>query len=126
MGNPRADWCFKTEPSRPQRPRAHYPRGKVIGGCSAINGMIYMRGQAADYDHWRQLGNPGWGWDDVLPYFIKSEHREGPADTRRTRQRRRMAGRAPALALEDPRRVPRTPPASTAIPPVDDLQHRRQ
>jgi choline dehydrogenase len=52
----------------------------VIGGCSAINGMIYMRGQAADYDHWRQLGNPGWGWDDVLPYFIKSEHREGAAD----------------------------------------------
>jgi choline dehydrogenase len=50
-----------------------YPRGKVLGGCTAINGMIYMRGQAADYDHWRQLGNVGWGWDDVLPYFRKSE-----------------------------------------------------
>jgi choline dehydrogenase len=52
-------------------------RGKVIGGSSAINGMIYMRGQAADYDHWRQLGNAGWGWDDVLPYFIKSEDHDG-------------------------------------------------
>jgi choline dehydrogenase len=80
MGNPRADWCFKTEPEPGLNGRAlNYPRGKVIGGCSAINGMIYMRGQAADYDHWRQLGNPGWGWDDVLPYFIKSEHREGQA-----------------------------------------------
>jgi choline dehydrogenase len=78
MGNPRADWCFKTEPEAGLNGRAlNYPRGKVIGGCSAINGMIYMRGQAADYDHWRQLGNVGWGWDDVLPYFIKSEHREG-------------------------------------------------
>ncbi|MDX8455336.1 GMC family oxidoreductase N-terminal domain-containing protein [Mesorhizobium sp. VK9D] len=44
-----------------------------MGGCSSINGMIYIRGQAADYDHWRQLGNPGWGWDDVLPLFRKSE-----------------------------------------------------
>jgi choline dehydrogenase len=81
MGNPRADWCFKTEPEAGLNGRAlNYPRGKVIGGCSAINGMIYMRGQAADYDHWRQLGNPGWGWDDVLPFFIKSEHREGSPD----------------------------------------------
>jgi choline dehydrogenase len=80
MGNPRADWCYKTEPEEGLNGRAlNYPRGKVIGGCSAINGMIYMRGQAADYDHWRQLGNPGWGWDDVLPHFIKSEHREGAA-----------------------------------------------
>jgi choline dehydrogenase len=81
MGNPRADWCYKTEPEAGLNGRSlNYPRGRVIGGCSAINGMIYMRGQAADYDHWRQLGNPGWGWDDVLPYFVKSEHREGPAD----------------------------------------------
>jgi choline dehydrogenase len=56
----------------------NYPRGKVLGGCSAINGMIYMRAQAADYDHWRQLGNPGWSWNDVLPYFLRSEdHYEG-------------------------------------------------
>ena len=74
MGNPRTDWGFRTvaEPGLNGRSLA-YPRGKVMGGCSSINGMIYMRGQAADYDHWRQLGNPGWGWDDVLPLFKKSE-----------------------------------------------------
>jgi choline dehydrogenase-like flavoprotein len=76
MGNPRADWCYSTEPVPGLNGRAlGYPRGKVIGGSSAINGMIYMRGQAADYDHWRQLGNIGWAWDDVLPLFRRSEHR---------------------------------------------------
>ena len=78
MGNPRADWCYRTEPVPGLNGRSlGYPRGKVIGGSSAINGMIYMRGQAADYDHWRQLGNPGWGWDDVLPHFLRSERRAG-------------------------------------------------
>lgn len=74
MNNPRTDWCFKTEPTEGLNGRAlAYPRGKVLGGCSAINGMIYIRGQARDYDQWRQMGNSGWGWDDVLPYFIRSE-----------------------------------------------------
>jgi len=75
MGNPRTDWGYSTvrEPGLNGRSLA-YPRGKVMGGCSSINGMIYMRGQAADYDHWRQLGNPGWGWDDVLPLFVRSEN----------------------------------------------------
>ena len=74
MGNPRADWCFKTaaEPGLNGR-SLDYPRGKVLGGCSSINGMIYMRGQARDYDLWRQMGNPGWAWDDVLPYFKKHQ-----------------------------------------------------
>ncbi|MEZ5908991.1 MAG: GMC family oxidoreductase N-terminal domain-containing protein [Hyphomicrobiaceae bacterium] len=74
FGNPRVDWGFKTaeEPGLNGR-SLNYPRGKVLGGCSAINGMIYMRGQARDYDQWRQLGNTGWGWDDVLPYFMKHE-----------------------------------------------------
>jgi choline dehydrogenase len=73
-GNPRVDWCFKTEVEPGLGNRAlGYPRGKVLGGCTAINGMIYMRGQAADYDHWRQLGLTGWAWDDVLPFFRRSE-----------------------------------------------------
>ncbi|MBS8274548.1 choline dehydrogenase [Thalassospira tepidiphila] len=78
MGNPRTDWMMKTitEAGLNGRQLA-YPRGKVLGGCSSINGMIYMRGQAADYDGWAQMGNTGWGWDDVLPYFVRSEDRPG-------------------------------------------------
>ncbi len=80
IGNPRADWCFKTEPEAGLNGRVlSYPRGKTIGGSSAINAMINMRGQAADYDHWRQLGLPGWGWDDVAPLFKGHEdHFLGP------------------------------------------------
>ena len=74
IGNPRSDWMFKTEAEPGLNGRSlNYPRGKVIGGSSAINAMVYMRGQAGDYDHWRQLGLPGWSWDDVLPYFKKHE-----------------------------------------------------
>jgi len=74
MSNPRTDWMMRTaeEPGLNGR-TLPYPRGKLLGGCSSINGMIYMRGQAADYDGWRQAGNEGWGWDDVLPWFLKSE-----------------------------------------------------
>tara|TARA_Y100001934_G_scaffold279236_1_gene382438 strand:- start:21 stop:1640 length:1620 start_codon:yes stop_codon:yes gene_type:complete len=74
MNNPRTDWCFKTEAEPELNGRIlDYPRGKVLGGCSAINGMLYIRGQTNDYDQWRQMGNMGWGWKDVLPYFLKSE-----------------------------------------------------
>jgi len=74
VGNPRSDWMFKTEPEEGLNGRSiNYPRGKVIGGSSSINAMIYMRGQAADYDHWRQLGLKGWSWDDVLPFFKRHE-----------------------------------------------------
>ncbi|WP_408588079.1 GMC family oxidoreductase [Novosphingobium sp.] len=70
IGNPRADWMFETEAEPGLNGRSlKYPRGKVIGGCSAINAMISMRGQAADYDHWRQLGLDGWGWREVAPVF---------------------------------------------------------
>ena len=82
IGNPRSDWMFKTEPEKGLNGRSlNYPRGKVIGGSSAINAMIYMRGQAADYDHWRQLGLAGWGWNDVLPFFRRHEdHFLGASD----------------------------------------------
>jgi choline dehydrogenase-like flavoprotein len=74
IGNPRSDWMFKTEPEAGLNGRSlAYPRGKVIGGSSAINAMISMRGQAADYDHWRQLGLSGWSWDNVLPAFKRLE-----------------------------------------------------
>jgi choline dehydrogenase-like flavoprotein len=82
IGNPRSDWMFKTEPEQGLNGRSlNYPRGKVIGGSSAINAMIYMRGQAADYDHWRQLGLTGWSWSDVLPYFKRhQDHFLGASD----------------------------------------------
>ncbi|MEM9330425.1 MAG: choline dehydrogenase [Pseudomonadota bacterium] len=74
MGNPNTDWCYKTEPDPGLNGRSiPWPRGKVLGGSSSINGLLYVRGQAADYDGWRQLGNTGWGWDDVLPFFKKAE-----------------------------------------------------
>lgn len=85
IGNPRTDWMMKTAPEAGLNGRSlTYPRGKVLGGCTSVNGMIYMRGQAVDYDIWRQLGNPGWGWEDVLPYFLKSEdHHAGDSEMHR-------------------------------------------
>ncbi len=74
MGNPGTDWCYRTEPDPGLNGRSiMWPRGKVLGGSSSINGLLYVRGQPQDYDHWRQLGNVGWGWDDVLPLFKRSE-----------------------------------------------------
>lgn len=74
IGNPRTDWGFRTQVEAGLNGRSLiYPRGRVLGGCSSINGMIYMRGQAADYDQWRQMGCAGWGWDDVLPLFTRQE-----------------------------------------------------
>ena len=81
IGNPRTDWMMKTEAEAGLNGRSLvYPRGRILGGCSSINGMIYMRGQSRDYDHWRQLGNTGWGWDDVLSYFMRSEDNAAGAD----------------------------------------------
>ena len=77
IGNPRFDWRFLTEPDPSRNGRVDvWPRGKVLGGSSSINGMVYLRGQRDDYDHWAQLGNRGWSFDDVLPYFRKSERSE--------------------------------------------------
>ncbi len=80
IGNPRTDWCYQTQPDPGINNRSlGYPRGRVLGGSSAINGMIYMRGQAADYDGWAALGNTGWSWADVLPYFKQVEDYHGGA-----------------------------------------------
>jgi len=81
IGNPRTDWCFETEPESGLNGRSiGYARGKVLGGCSSINAMIYMRGQKSDYDHWAELGNRGWGWSDVLPIFRRSEDYQHGSD----------------------------------------------
>ena len=77
----RFDWTFFTEPQQHLGGRRmHWPRGKVLGGTSSINYMIYMRGHRDNYDQWRDLGNPGWGYDDVLPYFKLSENNVRGAD----------------------------------------------
>ncbi len=81
IANPRTDWCYNTEPDPGLNGRSiGYARGKCLGGCSSINAMIYMRGQASDYDHWASLGNRGWGWEDVLPIFKQSEDYQHGAD----------------------------------------------
>jgi len=94
MGNPRTDWCYETEPDPGLGGRSiKWPRGKVLGGSSSINGLLYVRGQAEDYDGWRQLGNDGWGWDDVLPLFRRAEAYSGGEDE--------IRGRDGPLAVSD-------------------------
>jgi len=96
IGNPRTDWCFKTDPDPGLNGRTlGYARGRVLGGCSSINAMIYMRGQKADYDHWAALGNPGWSWEEVLPVFKASEDYFGGADE--------FHGAGGELRVEEPR-----------------------
>ena len=81
MNNPAVDWCYETEPDPGLAGRSiKWPRGKVLGGSSSLNGLLYVRGQPEDYDRWRQMGNVGWAWDDVAPLFRRSEDREGGAD----------------------------------------------
>ena len=77
MHDPKLDWCYLTEPDPGIANRQlQWPRGKVLGGSSSLNGLLYVRGQREDYDRWVSLGNPGWGYADVLPYFMKSEDQE--------------------------------------------------
>ncbi|HQT76320.1 MAG TPA: choline dehydrogenase [Rhodopila sp.] len=82
FADPSVNWCYEAEadPGIGNR-RIFWPRGKVLGGSSSINGMVYIRGQKEDFDHWRQLGNAGWSFDDVLPYFRRAEHQTRGADT---------------------------------------------
>jgi choline dehydrogenase len=96
IANPRTDWCYKTEPDEHLAGRSiHYARGRVLGGCSSINAMIYMRGQKEDWDHWASLGNRGWSWDEVLPVFRSLEDYErGAVDD---------YGAGGEVRIEDPR-----------------------
>ncbi|WP_112322901.1 GMC family oxidoreductase [Oceanibium sediminis] len=81
MHNPSVDWCYRTEPDPGLNGRQlDWPRGKVLGGSSSLNGLLYVRGQPQDYDRWAQMGNSGWGWDEVLPLFKRSERQERGAD----------------------------------------------
>ena len=86
IDDPAVNWCYKSEPDEGSGGRRiDVPRGKMMGGSSSINGMVYMRGQAQDYDHWAQLGNRGWSYQDVLPIFRRMERYEGGADKFRGR-----------------------------------------
>jgi choline dehydrogenase len=79
LKDPKVNWLYPTEPDPGTGDRVHiWPRGKVLGGSSSINGLLYIRGQHRDYDGWRQLGCEGWGWDDVKAYFLRAEHQERP------------------------------------------------
>lgn len=118
--HPRADWRYRTEPEPGLDGRVlKYPRGRVLGGTSSINGMVYIRGHALDYDNWRQLGNVGWSWQDVLPYFMRSEDQvRGPSPTH---------GVGGELGVDDLRAswevldVFRKAAVETGIPPTDDF-----
>lgn len=120
IGNPRADWMFETaEEAGLGGRRLAYPRGKVIGGCSAINAMIYMRGQAADYDGWRQLGLSGWSWDDVLPYFLRHEdHADASGDHHSSGGEWRVERPRVRWAILD---AIRAAGAAAGIAPIDDF-----
>ncbi|MEO0637705.1 MAG: GMC family oxidoreductase N-terminal domain-containing protein [Pseudomonadota bacterium] len=114
MGNPKTDWRYHTEPDPGINGRSiAWPRGRVLGGSSSINGLLYVRGQKEDFEGWRQLGNAGWGWEDVLPFFKRSENwedasgpedelrgGEGPLSVSRTRLRREIVDRWIDAAVE--------------------------
>ncbi len=125
MHNPATDWCYVTHPDPGiAGRRLQWPRGKVLGGSSSLNGLLYVRGQREDYDRWRELGNVGWGFEDVLPYFKKSEDQEngadeyhgvgGPLKVSNLRLRREIAERFIAAAEE------------TGIPPNPDYNGASQ
>jgi choline dehydrogenase len=105
LKDPKVNWLYATEPDPGTGDRVHvWPRGKVLGGSSSINGLLYIRGQDADYDNWRQLGCEGWAWDDVLPYFLRSQHQERDAGA--------LHGKGGPLNVSD---VTTTHPVSDAV-----------
>ncbi len=123
--NPRVNWMYESEPEAQLGGRRLYqPRGKVLGGTSSINGMVYMRGNAADYDEWRQRGCTGWDWDSVLPYFKQAEHQErganafhgvgGPLHVSDQPRRSELADRVVAAAIQ------------AGLPAIEDFNDGRQ
>jgi choline dehydrogenase len=123
--NPHVNWMYESEPEAQLGGRRLYqPRGKVLGGTSSINGMVYMRGNAADYDEWRQRGCAGWDWDSVLPYFKKAEHQErganefhgigGPLHVSDQPHRSELADRVVEAAIQ------------AGLPPIEDFNDGRQ
>lgn len=120
IGNPRTDWCYRTEAEKGLNGRSlGYPRGRVLGGCSSINGMIYMRGQARDYDHWAAQGNPGWEWKNVLPLFRKSEdHFAGESELHGTGGEWRVEAQRHKWDILE---AFREAAAESGIPPIDDF-----
>jgi len=121
MGNPRADWLFKTEPEPGLNGRAlSYPRGKALGGCSSINGMIYMRGQKRDYDEWARLTRDrSWSWDAVLPVFKASEdHHRGSSEIHGAGGEWRVEAQRLSWKILD---VIQQAAAAAGIPPVPDF-----
>jgi choline dehydrogenase len=115
FADPSVNWCYETEPDAGAAGRkVFWPRGKVLGGSSSINGMVYIRGQAEDFDHWRQLGNTGWSFDDVLPYFKRAEHNVRGSDQYR--------GSGGPLAVSD---VEKHPIAEAFIKAAMDLGFER-
>lgn len=120
IGNARTDWCYITQPDPGINHRSlGYPRGRVLGGSSAINGMIYMRGQAADYDGWAAAGNSGWGWDDVLPVFKHMEdHHAGPSPYHGASGAWRVERQRLSWKILD---AFRDAAGQAGIPPIDDF-----
>lgn len=105
LNDPKVNWIYETEVDKGTGDRPHkWPKGKVLGGSSSINGLLYVRGQSADYDNWAQMGARGWSWDDVLPYFRKSENQQRGADE--------FHGTGGPLAVSD---FPEQHPVSAAI-----------
>jgi choline dehydrogenase len=149
--DPRVNWCYETEPEpNLNGRRVFWPRGKVLGGSSSINGLVYIRGQAQDFDQWRQLGNTGWSFDDVLPYFRRAEHQTrgeselhgtggplcvsdmpdyDPSARRSSRARSTSAIRAMTTSTAPPRKASATTssPRATAgvVPPRSAICARR-
>ena len=129
IADKRVNWMYETEPDPGMHHRRFFwPRGKVLGGSSSINGLLYVRGQPEDFDHWRQLGNVGWAYEDVLPYFRRSEGRVGPGDDA-------LRGRDGPLTVSDishrirsARPICRRPskPACRATPTITDECRRER